>query len=223
MLHKKKYLITFISLGLIAFLTLLSLLDIYKNKETYKQDLIRFHVLANSDSPSDQALKIKVRNRVMEEMGKRFDTKDIDEARDIIKENIVDIEGIAKEEIRKNGYSYPVKVSLQDHMFPTKNYGSITLPAGAYEALRVVIGEGNGENWWCVLFPPLCFIDVKNGLTDEKTKEELRGVLSEDEFHMINSAAAQDGELPIKLKFKIVEVLENSKWKLSKLVGFNDK
>ncbi len=222
MINKKKYLVILISLGLITALLLASLLDIYKNRESYKHDLIRFHVLANSDSPFDQALKIKVRDKVMGEMNKRFDMADIDEARDIIKRNINDIEEIAQEEIREMGYNYPVEVMLKEHQFPTKNYGSITLPAGTYEALRVVIGEGNGENWWCVLFPPLCFIDINNGLTDQKTKEELRGVLSEDEFHMINSAA-QNGELPIKLKFKIVEVLENSKWKLGKLVGLNDK
>lgn len=222
MIHKKKITTIFITLGLITSIITFYISDVYKNTESYKNDLIRFHVIANSDSPVDQALKLRIRDRVLNEMGEKFNTKNINEAKEIIKENIGYIEKIALEEIRKGGFDYPVRAALEKSNFPTKNYGSIALPAGTYEALRIVIGNGEGKNWWCVLFPPLCFIDVKNGLTDQKTREELRQVLTEDEFNMISTAATEDGELPIKLKFKIVEILENSKWKISKLVGYKE-
>lgn len=218
MTRKKYYVIGFIALGLIISLISLYTFDVYKNRESYKNDLIRFHVIANSDSLKDQALKIKVRDRVMKEMHDKFNTKDIKEAQRIVNENLEYVEKVAREEMKKYGYNYSVKAVLGESKFPTKSYGSIALPAGTYNALRVVIGSGEGKNWWCVLFPPLCFIDVKNGLTDEKTKGELREVLSEEEFNMINAAASKEGELPIKLKFKVVELLEKSKWRLSQLV-----
>ncbi|MCT4618959.1 MAG: stage II sporulation protein R [Marinisporobacter sp.] len=207
-------LITFITAGFYGFTD-----DVYKNQKSYKEHLIRFHVLANSDSPEDQALKLKVRDRIISEMNPKFDkSKSLDETREIIKENLKSIEKIAMEEIKKNNYGYFVKASLGDFDFPTKNYGCITMPAGNYEALRVVIGKGEGANWWCVLFPPLCFIDMKNGLTDEKTKKEMMNVLTEEEFKMI-STASSEGKIPIKLKFKVVEILEEAKLKLNKVVG----
>ncbi len=222
MKQRKKYIIGFIILGLILSSLGLYVADVYKNIYSYKNNLIRFHVIANSDAPMDQALKLKVRDKVINEMSKKFNTKDIEEAKEIILDNIDDIEKMASEEIQKNGYSYPVRVALEESKFPTKNYGNIALPAGTYEALRVVIGSGQGKNWWCVLFPPLCFIDVKNGLTDQQTKGELKQVLTEDEYNMISTAATANGEVPMKLKFKVVEILEKSKWKLSKLVGLNN-
>ncbi|WIF96008.1 stage II sporulation protein R [Caminicella sporogenes] len=222
MMYKKKNVIGFILLGLIIFTIFFNVFDVYKNRESYKQDLIRFHVIANSDSPIDQALKLKVRDRVLKEMDSRLNTRDINKAKEIIRENIKEIEEIALDEIKKNGFDYSVRVALEKSNFPTKIYGSIALPAGTYEALRIVIGKGEGKNWWCVLFPPLCFIDVKSGLTNEKTKEELRQVLTKEEFDMINAAASKEGQLPIKLKFKIVEILENSKWKIKRLVGYKN-
>ncbi|RKD22044.1 stage II sporulation protein R [Caminicella sporogenes] len=221
-MYKKKNVIGFILLGLIIFTIFFNIFDVYKNRESYKQDLIRFHVIANSDSPIDQALKLKVRDRVLKEMDSRLNTRDINKAKEIIRENIKEIEEIALDEIKKNGFDYSVRAALEKSNFPTKIYGSIALPAGTYEALRIVIGKGEGKNWWCVLFPPLCFIDVKSGLTNEKTKEELRQVLTKEEFDMINAAASKEGQLPIKLKFKIVEILENSKWKIKRLVGYKN-
>lgn len=220
MRRKKMYIVLVIVFGLITSFISMYISDVYKNRESFKENLIRFHVIANSDASFDQALKLKVRDKILKEMGKRFETDDILMAKEIIKENTDYIEKIAIEEINRNGFNYSVKVALEEHEFPTKNYGSITLPAGDYEALRVVIGNGEGKNWWCVLFPPLCFIDVKQGLTDEKTKGKLQEVLSEDEYNMISSAASQEGKLPIKLKFKIVDILEKSKWKLSKIIGW---
>jgi len=220
--NKKFYIMGFVIAGLIVSILSFYVFDVYKNRESYKEDLVRFHVIANSDSPIDQALKLKVRDRVLKEMYTKFDARDISEAKSIIKDNLTYIEKIANDEVKKHGFNYPVKAVLGKSTFPTKSYGSIALPAGTYNALKVVIGSGQGKNWWCVLFPPLCFIDVKHGLTDQKTQQELKQVMTEDEFNMISAAAANEGELPIKLKFKVVEILEKSKWKISKLVGYKN-
>jgi stage II sporulation protein R len=193
--------------------------DVYQNQKSYKESLIRFHVLANSDSPEDQALKLKVRDQIIAAMNPKFEkSKSLDETRHIIQENIEQIEAIASAEIQRNGSDYGVKASLSDVVFPTKNYGSITLPAGTYEALRVEIGKAEGSNWWCVLFPPLCFIDIEKGLTNEKTKQEMMNVLTEEEFKMIQTASSED-KMPIKLKFKVVEIIQTAKLNLGRVVG----
>lgn len=223
MKKKKIYISILVALVLITSFISTSISDVYKNRESFKKNLIRFHVIANSDASFDQALKLKVRDRVLKEMSSKFKSNDIGEARKIVINNTDYIKKIAMEEINENGFDYSVKVALEEHDFPTKNYGSITLPAGNYEALRVVIGNGQGKNWWCVLFPPLCFIDVKQGLTNKETEGRLKKVLSEEEYDMISNAASSEGELPIKLKFKLVEVLEKSKWKISKIIGFNNR
>jgi len=223
MKNKKIYISSAIIFILIASVISFYISDVYKDRESFKENLIRFHVIANSDASFDQALKLKVRDRILKEMSSKLKSNDIGKAKEIIVNNTDYIEKIAMEEINENGFNYSVKVALEEHDFPTKNYGNITLPAGSYEALRVVIGNGQGKNWWCVLFPPLCFIDVKQGLTDEKTERKLKEVLSEEEYDMISSAASNEGELPIKLKFKVVEVLEKSRWKISKIIGFKRK
>lgn len=134
--------------------------------------LIRFHVIANSDSYSDQALKLKVRDEVVRAMGPVLKGADIEEARQRVDENIGLIASTAVTTINSSGYSYPVKVIHGNFQFPEKTYRvarsgggeeDITLPAGEYEAVRVVIGEGRGANWWCVLFPPLCFVNPPEG------------------------------------------------------------
>lgn len=187
--------------------------------DSYKDHLIRFHVIANSDSPEDQALKLKVRDRIIAEMNPRFEeSKSLEETRQILRESLREIEAIAMEELQKNGSGDMVKAELGQVNFPTKNYGSITLPAGSYEALQVVIGKGTGANWWCVLFPPLCFVDIKNGLTNEKTKRELMSVLTEEEYKMISTASSEDA-IPVKLKFKVVEIFETAKANFGRVVG----
>ncbi len=183
----------------------------------YKDKLIRLHVLANSDSPEDQELKLKVRDKIIAEMNDKLgNSKSIGETREIVQNSIEEIKEAALEEIELNGKEYEVAVSLDNQDFPTKSYGGFTLPSGEYEALKIVIGEGKGQNWWCVMFPPLCFIDITNGLTDGKTKEELRKVLTEEEFNIITSAKDQ-GETPIILKSKILELFEKGKIQFAKI------
>jgi len=184
--------------------------DVYGNLESYKNNLIRFHVIANSDSAYDQSLKLKVRDKVLEGVGKKIENiNSIDVSREILRDSLEDIKTIAKNELLANGVDYNVNVYLENHEFPTKSYGNFTLPAGEYEAVRVVIGEGVGQNWWCVMFPPLCFVDVAHGLTDAKTEEELKKILNVEEYNMITSAKNEKNS--VVLKFKIVEMIKNSR------------
>lgn len=191
--------------------------DVYAKRESYKDNLIRFHVIANSDSKDDQKLKIYVRDKVIAEMNEKFQhSSSIDETRKIIKENLDKIEYIAQNEVYKHGKDYDVNVYFDNYNFPTKSYGNFTLPAGEYKAVKIVIGEGKGKNWWCVMFPPLCFIDVTHGLTSKRTEGELKKILTEEEFNMIKNARSEE-EIPIKLKFKIVELLEEGRMRFAKL------
>jgi len=125
------------------------------------KQLIRFHVLANSDSEQDQALKRAVRDAILKEVSPRLAvSQSLDESRQILKKVRPDMEGIGRSVVKAWGKDYTVHTEYGHYSFPTKSYGTLVLPAGDYEALRVVIGEGQGANWWCVLFPPLCFIDI---------------------------------------------------------------
>ena len=129
------------------------------------------------------------------------------ESRKIIKDNDKKIKDIAYKVIKQNGYNYNVITTLSKENFPIKTYGNITLPQGKYEAYRVIIGEGEGHNWWCVMFPPLCFVDVTKGeVANEETEENMKKVLNSAEYNSINNA---------QFKFKVVETVKNIKNKNS--------
>lgn len=123
------------------------------------EGILRLHVIANSNKAGDQALKLKVRDAVIEYMADQKDLKTVDETREYLKENKKRLQRIAEGVIAAQGYDYPAAVELGVRYIPQKTYGDITFPAGNYEALNITIGSGQGENWWCVLFPPLCLLD----------------------------------------------------------------
>jgi len=140
----------------------------------FASQLIRFHVIANSDSLEDQTLKLHVRDVIVKEMKDRFTgAGDRQEAEIIVKQSLQEIQELAARQIKREGKDYPVAVMVGDYDFPIKTYGNLTLPAGNYHAVRVVIGEGKGKNWWCVLFPPLCFVDSVESLGQN---EKARGM-----------------------------------------------
>lgn len=127
------------------------------------EELIRFHVVANSDSEEDQALKRAVRDAILKEVSPRLaDSKSLDESREILMALRPEMEAISQTVIQSWGKNYSVKSDYGQFIFPTKSYGSLILPAGEYEAVRILIGEAKGSNWWCVLFPPLCFVDIEH-------------------------------------------------------------
>lgn len=207
---------------MIAFMVNL-LIPMEENKdyelERKGNNLIRFHVLANSDSTEDQQLKLKVRDKIVVAMGEALEnSSSIEETRDVLRENLFKIEEVAREEISYSGKDYKVSAVLTEDIFPTKRYGNIVLPAGEYEALKIIIGAGGGQNWWCVMFPPLCFVDIKNGLIDEKTQQELKTTLTEEEYNLVY-ISSNTAELPLQLKSKIVEIFKTSKNQLGRLAS----
>lgn len=161
--------------------------------EDISQKLIRFHVIANSDEEKDQALKLKVRDEVLKYIQPMLkDSKDIDNSREILEKENENILNIARTVIKENGYSYEVDSTLSREYFPVKTYGNITLPQGEYEAYRILIGSGEGKNWWCVMFPPICFVDVTKGaVAYEETEKEMKEVLSEDEYKMVDNKVSE--------------------------------
>ncbi|MBS4537019.1 stage II sporulation protein R [Clostridium sp. D2Q-11] len=204
-------------IGILIGVAAVSLAEVYKNVDGYKEKLIRLHVIANSDTKEDQSIKLQIRDKIIEEMTPKFEkSKSIRETREVLSNNMDIIQKIAKEELHRIGKEYDVKVYFGDYDFPTKTYGGFTLPAGNYTALRVVLGEGKGENWWCVMFPPLCFLDMDNGVPSEETEKNMTEVLSEEEYNMINNNENSQ-DVPVKIKFKLVEVLERNRTKLAKM------
>ena len=170
--------------------------------------LIRFHVLANSDSEQDQALKRAVRDAILKEVSPRLAvSQSLDESRQILKKVRPDMEEIGRSVVKAWGKDYIVHTEYGHFSFPTKSYGSLVLPAGRYEALRVVIGEGQGSNWWCVLFPPLCFIDI-----DHSTAVQVDGkvgipIKSESIVNPIKQTAKISAGSP-KVRFYFLEWLK---------------
>lgn len=165
--------------------------------------VFRLHVIANSDSQEDQNLKYKVRDNLLSYMNKICkNTQSKSEAIEIAKKHENDFKNIALETIKNEGYSYNVKINIGNFEFPTKHYGDISLPSGYYDALRVEIGEAKGQNWWCVMFPPLCFVDVSSGVVPEDSKEMLENNLSEEEFALVSDKSNAE----IQFKFKLLEL-----------------
>lgn len=174
----------------------------------YREKLIRFHVIANSDSEDDQELKLKVRDAVIAYLEPKLEkSSSIEESEEIIKGEYKNLEKISKNIIDENGYTYNVAIGLKYSNFPAKQYSSVVLPAGEYKALKIVIGEGKGKNWWCVMFPPLCFVDKENGIIDEKTDKKLQEILSPEEYDLIMAKDKSEVK-DLKFKFKIIEVLQ---------------
>lgn len=169
------------------------------------ESVFRLHVIANSDSTDDQHLKYLVRDNIIEYLNDiSIGVSSKEQVMEIAHEHITEIQKVALETIRSNGYNYSVKVSIGNFAFPTKKYGDITFPPGYYDALKIEIGEATGQNWWCVMFPPLCFVDVTSGIVPDESKEVMQNNLSEEEYDLISQDTAD-----VKVKFKIVEVLQN--------------
>ena len=130
----------------------------------------------------------------------------------IASEHLEDFKAIAENVIYENNYTYPVSVEIGKYDFPTKNYGDVSIPAGIYDALRVKIGKASGKNWWCVMFPPLCFVDVSSGIVPNESKELLQENMSTEEYDLITNSSNNSD---LNFKFKIVELFENIKIKLA--------
>lgn len=167
--------------------------------------VFRLHVIANSDEEFDQNLKYIVRDKVIEYM-KTISENAVckEDYIDIAYTNLDEIKKVAQDTVYKNGYNYEVNVCIGNFEFPTKIYGDVTLPAGFYDALRIEIGNASGQNWWCVMFPPLCFVDITSGIVPEDSKETLKSDITHDEYNLITASNPS-----VKFKFKLVEMFNN--------------
>ena len=173
--------------------------------EDISEKLIRFHVLANSDSDIDQDLKLRVKDEVLKYISPILnESQSLEESREILKREDKNIIKIAEDYIKSQGFDYTVETTLTRENFPVKEYGNIVLPQGEYEAYRILIGEGEGQNWWCVMFPPLCFIDVTKGqVAYDETEKKMKDVLSEEEFKSVNKK-----ENNVKFGLKVIDLFK---------------
>jgi len=175
-----------------------------------KNNVFRLHVIANSNSKEDQDLKYKVRDNILKYINSSSKNKSKNEIITFLNENSSTIKKIAQDTIVENGYNYPVNIYIGNFSFPTKTYGDISFPAGYYDALKIEIGNAKGQNWWCVMFPPLCFIDVTSGIVPENSKDLLKENLSNEEYNLLSSNSND-----IKIKFKFIEIFQNLNIKIA--------
>lgn len=167
--------------------------------QTVKDDVVRLHILANSDSEIDQAVKLKVRDALLKTNASILsDDVTKENAKEHFKNSRETLLKTAKKTLKENGFDYEVKITLQNEYFNTRTYGNLTFPAGQYTALKVILGEGEGKNWWCVMFPPLC-VPAADGI---ETNENTADYLTQSGEKIVNS-----GDKYI-VKFKLLEIYE---------------
>ncbi len=194
------YLAVFVVL---LFCLQLLLIEVIYDQKALSEKLIRMHVIANSDSPEDQSLKLEVRDAVNAYLSEKLSNcSDTSAAAEIIMSDYEQIENVAESTLLKRGCGYPVGVILSAEFYPTRHYEDFSLPAGEYSSLQIKIGDAEGENWWCVVFPPLC--------TSAVTEDDLSEMdLTEDEIDLITS---DDGG--VVFKFGILELIHRIKMRL---------
>ena len=206
-MKKNKYCFITLSILLALYIFISELFYVSEISTNLAKNVFRLHIIANSDSDEDQNLKYKVRNDLINYMNSVNSTSNSkEETIKFVSNHIEDLKKIANQTIKDNGFSYDVNVEVGNFKFPTKIYGDISLPSGNYDALEIKIGKAEGQNWWCVLYPSLCFVDVTSGIVPEESKENLKESLSEEEYALIS-----DNESPsINFKFKLVEFFTNN-------------
>ena len=180
-------------------------------------NIFRLHIIANSDSSEDQLLKLKIRDSIINYM--KIATKNANSKEEIInfcKNNLDELKNIAIQVIKENGYEYDVNIEIGNIYFPTKDYANISLPAGNYDALRIKIGNATGKNWWCSLFPPLCFVDISSGVLEDEDSKVLKENLNSEEYSLITNTSDE-----MKLKFKIIEIINEKLQKAPKSLASN--
>lgn len=171
--------------------------------------LVRLHILANSDTLFDQQVKYEIRDKLLEKYGAVFSSAEEDQVQSMALSLLPAIEGDVQMWLEEKGVGYSARAFFARDLFPTKTYGeSMRLPAGEYQALKIVLGEGNGQNWWCVMFPPICFADGSTCVIDEESMQYLKENLTQEEYQLITQP-----EESVQWKFKIVEVWQNIKGK----------
>ena len=177
-------------------------------------EILRFHILANSDSDEDQQLKMEVKGLVIDYVNENLGenaTKETTAA--WLTDHSEAIEDMAHRYLLSRGKDYPVSLMLTRDYFPTKAYGDMVFPCGTYDAARITIGSGNGHNWWCVLYPPLCYTDSVNAVVPEHSKETLKQLIPEDDYEALLPESERTARAPEKPRVRI-------RFRLPELMGF---
>lgn len=199
----KKMVIAAVSLGLMIFL--LAMNGYRQNGELLASriapEIIRFHVRANSDNKKDQELKLQVRDYLLttiyEDLGSSASKSEI---KDYILQNKTELETLSDTFIQTQGFDYKTTIQISQQYFPEKTYGDMTFPNGSYEAVTVAIGSGKGHNWWCVLYPPLCFTDAVYAEMPDTSKNTLEHLLAPEDYSELVTG-------DVEVRFKILEML----------------
>ena len=180
-----------IIIGIIAAILMTGVMIKIKESKMQRKlakEVFRFHVLANSDQGEDQALKMKVKEEVLSYMKENLPISNSAKMTKVwIENHLNEIEAVSENVILDEGYDYTVNARVQQCYFPDKSYGDVTFPEGKYQALRIEIGEAKGQNWWCVLYPNLCFMDAVHAVVPEEGKKDLERVLDEETYDMVTS------------------------------------
>lgn len=165
-----------------------------------ENNLIRLHIIADSDNEADQRVKLMVRDAVIKEMEDDIAVSDINESREAVVQNLGKIEETADRVLSENGFTYRSRAEYGKFKFPRKSYSAVTLPAGEYYGVRVVLGGGGGHNWWCVMYPPMCFTEDSRGKMSRENDEKLKESLDAATYDIIT------GKENVQVKLKIVEL-----------------
>lgn len=174
-----------------------------------KDNIVRLHIIADSDDDDDQEVKLKVRDAVLHAVGEKMQNESDEECRDGIINNLDEIEEIADGVLKENGFDYKSRAEYGKFAFPQKTYKSMTLPSGDYYGVRVVLGSGGGHNWWCVMYPPLCFNEGEEVALSRESEKILREKLDKDTYDIITKKNNE-----VIVKFKVVEIVQEIKQKI---------
>lgn len=209
----KKKLNFILILTILIFLYIVVLSFNYSQAISYNlsNSVFRLHIIANSDSSDDQELKLKVKDNIIEYMNTlTFNSSNKKDAISMVNNHLDTFKKIALNTIKENGYNYDVNIEIGNFHFPTKTYGDISFPAGNYDALKIEIGNAIGQNWWCVLFPPLCFVNSSTGVVPDDSKNTLKENINSESYEIISEGNnSNDNTSDIKIKFKIIEFFNN--------------
>lgn len=210
-MKKKLNFIFILTILVFIYIALLSFNYSKAVSSNLSDSVFRLHIIANSDSSADQELKLKVRDNIINYMNtltsSSSDKKDVIS---MVNNHLDSFKEIALNTIKENGYNYDVNIEIGNFHFPTKSYGDISFPAGNYNALKIEIGDAIGQNWWCVLFPPLCFVNSSTGVVPDDSKNTLKENINSESYEIISEGNnSNDNTSDIKIKFKIIEFFNN--------------
>ena len=205
--HECKILGVALCVGMLFALGVAAYTYVYSDtvQRDISENVIRFHVMAHSDDDDDQYLKERVRLDILAEFASTLASgSGIEETRLVLTEYLPAIQEYAQNSVWREGFDYPVTTSISNVFFPTRHYGGMAFPPGEYEAVQIIIGDGAGSNWWCLMFPPLCYVDMTS---TEGGRAQMQETLTDEGFQLLTHR--ESGSSRLAVRFRIVEWWQN--------------